>query len=126
MCCQYAGGRAEGAPQLRRELDTRNQGILACEAVYTVEQPVGHEGRVYPGVWHEGRYVAEAYLHPDGTLPHFLKGDLDVLFPKAVAGKELDETQEKEDPLEERGKELGKQKKSKATVEREKKEVTKQ
>ena len=89
MGCQYAAGRAEGAPQLRRELDTRNQGILACEAVYSVEQPVEHEGKVYPGVWHEGDYVAEAYLHPAGTLPHFLGGNLGAMFPRAVAGKAL-------------------------------------
>ena len=108
MGCVYAGGRAAGAPQLRRELDTRNQGILACEAVYAVEQSVTHEGHVYPAVWHEDAYVPDAYLHPAGTLPHFLKGDLDAMFPKAVAGKELEEVKEEVDPLEQRGKELGK------------------
>ena len=121
MGCQYAVGRAEGAPQLRRELDTRNQGILACEAVYSVESPVEHEGRQYPGVWHEDRYVAEAYLHPEGVLPHCIKGNLDDLFPRAVAGEECKECKEPIDVLEERGRKIGEEKKGRATVGRQKK-----
>ena len=45
MGCTYAEGRASGAPQLRRELDARNQGILACEAVLEGGQTVEHQGR---------------------------------------------------------------------------------
>ena len=117
MGCQYVAGRAEGAPQLRRELDTRNQGILACESVYAVEQSVEHQGRQYPAVWYEDRYVPEAYMHPTGTLPHFLKGDLDAMFPLAVAGEELVETKEEKDLLEERGTKIGESKgKKKATT----------
>lgn len=37
MGCKYSGGWAAGAPQLRRELDIRNQSVLAREAVYAVE-----------------------------------------------------------------------------------------
>ena len=116
MGLQYTGGRAEGAPQPRRELDTRNQGILACEAVYAVESPVEHEGRLYSGAWHAGRYVADAYLQPEGVLPHCLAGNLDAMFPRAVAGEECKEAEEEADPLEDRGKELGQQNKSRATV----------
>ena len=93
---------------LRRELDTRNQGILACDLVYAVENPVEQDGRVYPGAWHDGDYIADAYLHPTKVLPHCLKGDLDDLFPKATAAPELEELQEEKDPMEERGMEIGK------------------
>ena len=116
MGCQYAAGRAEGAPQLRRELDTRNQGILACEAVYAIESPVEHEGKLYPGAWHDGQYVADAYLQPEGMLPHCLGGDLDLMFPRAVAGEELKEVEEAVDPLEQRGEKLGRENTSRATV----------
>ena len=117
MGCQYAGGRADGAPQLRRELDTRNQGILSAETeVYDVEQPIEHEGHVYPSVWYEGRYVAEAYLHPTGTLPHFMKGNLDVMFPRAVPGEQLEEAKEAEDAMERRGEELGRKDRGLTTV----------
>ncbi len=105
--CEYAPGRAEGAPELRRELDTRNQGILACDLVYAVENPVKQDGRVYPGAWHDGSYIADAYLHPTEVLPHCLEGDLDDLFPKATAAPELEERQEEKDPMEERGTEIG-------------------
>ena len=81
-----------------------------------MEQPIEHEGRVYPSVWYEGRYVAEAYLHPAGTLPHFMTGNLDVMFPRAVPGEPLEEAGEEKDPLEQRGEELGKQKKGTTTV----------
>ena len=109
MGCKYAEGRASGAPQLRRELDTRNQGILACETELTDGPTVEHRGRRYPAVWYEGRYVPEAYPHPPSSLPHLLEGNLDVLFPLAVAGEELVEVNETEDPLEERGAKIGKQ-----------------
>lgn len=55
--------------------------------------------------------MPEAYLHPAGTLPHFLEGDLDAMFPRAVASKELDEVKEEDGPLEQRGKELETKKK---------------
>ncbi len=105
--CRYASGRAAGAPLLRREQDTRNQGILACELVYQAPNPVEHEGRVYPGTWHEGEYIADAYLHPEDVLPHMIDGDLNELFPLAVAAPELEEMREEEDLLEERGRRLG-------------------
>jgi hypothetical protein len=88
--------------------------------VYEVEQPIEHEGHVYPSVWYEGRYVAEDDLHPEGTLPHFFKGNLDVMFPRAVPGEPLEETSESKDPMEQRGEELGKQDKGMATVGRKK------
>ena len=117
MGCQYAGGRADGAPQLRRELDTRNQGILSAETeVYDVEQPIEHEGHVYPSVWYEGRYVAEAYLHPTGTLPHFMNGNLDALFPRAVPGEQLEEAKDAKDPMEQRGEALGRKDRGVTTV----------
>ncbi len=107
--CHYASGRAEGAPQLRRELDTRNREILACDMAYEVERPIEHNGRVYPGAWADGELVADAYLHPAEMLPHHIAGDLDDLFPRAVAAPELEETPEDGDDLEERGQKIGRQ-----------------
>ena len=107
--CTYESGRDEAAPLLRRDLDTHNRGILACELCYSPQDPVSYGGRTYPRAAGEEGDVPDAYPHPKDSLPHLLKGNLDVLFPLAVASEELAETEEVVDPLEERGVTIGEQ-----------------
>ena len=45
--CRFAGGRAEGAPQLRRETGVNNAGILAIEAERS-EDTICQDGWAYP------------------------------------------------------------------------------
>ncbi len=61
----------------------------------------------YPGVHLEGELVADAYLHDERRLPHTIGGDLNDLFPVAVAGPEIEETAEPKDELEKRGTAVG-------------------
>jgi hypothetical protein len=49
-------------------------------------------------------------------LPHFMKGNLDVMFPRAVPGEQLEEAREAEDPMERRGEELGRKDRGLTTV----------
>ena len=43
-----------------------------------------------PAVEYEGEFVAEAYLHHHDELPH-LHGNLEELFPRAIAEAEEEE-----------------------------------
>ena len=47
--CRFAGGRAEGAPQLRREAGVSHAGILAIEAARSADR-ILQEGWAYPAV----------------------------------------------------------------------------
>ena len=103
--CRYADGRAGTAPKLRQEEGGgRNGSILACEMVYAVEGPTIVEGGyTYPAVKEDGVWIADAYLHDPAVLPHQVPGDLNLLFPKAVAAEEFPEVPEEKDALEQYG-----------------------
>ncbi len=111
--CRFAGGRAATAPSLRRDLGHDEGGILACDMVYGVEgETIEQHGHVYPvetveladGVFEK---VANAYLHDVRKLPHAIAGNLDDLFPRAIAAPALEEEEEPQDPLESRGRAIG-------------------
>ena len=114
--CHFAGGRPEGAPELRTDNGQASQSLLACELVYEVENPVDQDGRLYPGVLHDGEYVAEAYRHPEELLPHQIQGELDDLFPRAIAPPVLEERDEETDEMEVRGTAIGRGSEAKSEV----------
>ena len=92
--CRFAGGRAAGAPSLRRT--GADEKLLALDMVYeVVGQTIERDGHSYPMVRyeHEGEVDAlpEAYVH-----------DTRLLFPRAIAADELQEELEQDDWLEER------------------------
>ena len=103
--CRYADGRAGSAPKLRQEeWGGRNGSILACEMIYTVEGPtIVEQGYTYPAVKEDGVWIADAYLHDPTVLPHQVPGDLNLLFPKAVAAEEFPEMPENPDLMEQLG-----------------------
>ena len=47
--------------------------------------------------------MPEASLHDGRVLPHQVLGDLEAMFPRAIAGEEEPEEPEAKDKLEERG-----------------------
>ena len=107
--CHFASGRAEGAPQLRRETGVNHAGILAVEAEQS-EERICQDGWEYPAVVLEefGRQnVPEAHLHDERVLPHQILGNLEGIFPRAIAGEEELEEPERRDALEERGRSIG-------------------
>ena len=79
--CRFAGGRAAGAPSLRRT--GADEKLLALHDIDVDALP-------------------EADVHDNRLLPHQLGGDLAVLFPRAIAAEELKEEMEPGDWLEER------------------------
>ena len=105
---RFAGGRAVEAPELRKTEGQGQKGLLACEMVYAVQgDTVEQDGYRYPAVEVDGVAVAEAYLHDERYLPHLIQGDLNELFPRALAAPELPEQEELPDALEKRGEALG-------------------
>ena len=107
--CHFASGRAEGAPQLRRETGVNH----TCVSAVDVEQSEGkicQDGWVYQAIALEdcgGQKVAEAYLHDERVLPHQVLGNLEATVPRAIAGEEEPEEPENADALEERGRSIG-------------------
>ena len=102
--CRYEGGRAEGAPQLRRGDPHAEPVLLADTDGATIEQ----EGIPYPGVWSEGELVPEARLHDASILPHQYGEKLQYMFPRAVAAEAPgDNDVTGDDPLLRRGLEIG-------------------
>ena len=57
-------------------------------------------GYTYPAANVDGVMVADAYVHDDEVLPHQVPGDLNLLFPRAVAAPEFPEISEPQDTLE--------------------------
>ena len=109
--CHFAGGRAEGAPQLRRETGVNHAGVLAVEAEQS-EERICQDGWAYPSVVLSefgGQIVPEAHLHDERVLPHQVLGNLEATFPRAIAGEEEPEEPEHADALEERGRSIGQQ-----------------
>ena len=107
--CHFVGGRAEGAPQLRRETGVSHSGVLAMESEHLAEK-VCQDGWAYPAMILEefGRQkVPEAHLHDERVLPHQILGNLEATFPRAIAGEEELEEPVRPDALEERGRALG-------------------
>ena len=51
--------------------------------------------------------MPEAHLHDERVLPHQILGNLDAIFPRAIAGEEELEEPERLDALEERGRSIG-------------------
>ena len=51
--------------------------------------------------------MPESHLHDERVLPHQVLGDLEAMFPRAIAGEEEPEEPEAKDELEERGRALG-------------------
>ena len=51
--------------------------------------------------------MPEAYLHDERVLPHQILGNLEGIFPRAIAGEEELEEPENRDALEERGRSIG-------------------
>ena len=69
--------------------------------VYAVEGPtIVENGYTYPATQEDGVWIADAYLHDLTVLPHQVPGDLNLLFPKAVAAEEYPEIQETADAME--------------------------
>ena len=54
-----------------------------------------------------GQRVPEAYLHDERVLPHQVLGDLEAIFPRAIAGKEELEEREVLGRLENRSRVVG-------------------
>ncbi len=102
--CRFTGGRAAGAPLLRRELNTQHQGVLAIDLQGHPEgRTMTRDGYVYKAVQYEDMLVPEAYMHDEKRLPHRQDGDLALLFPQAVAAQEPEDVIERMDWLEARG-----------------------
>ena len=105
--CQFAEGRAEGAPQLRSSTGEKQESVLVCDLV----QDGGDEattmvgGYAYPTecIEPEGIIVPNAHWHDLKCLPHCIGGNLDLVFPKAVAAPAMEEAPELADELEQRG-----------------------
>ena len=109
--CRFADGRAEGAPQLRREAGVNHAGVLTVEVAAGSEKDVVcKDGWAYRAVeipdWGSQR-MPEAYLHDERILPHQVLGDLEAIFPRAIAVKEELAELEILDRLEERGRAIG-------------------
>ena len=107
--CHFMDGRAEGAPQLRRETGVSHSGVLAVESEHLADK-VCQDGWAYPAVVLEefgGQKVPEAHLHDERVLPHQILGNLEATFPRAIAGEEELEEPEHPDALEERGRAIG-------------------
>ena len=107
--CRFFGGRAEGARQLRREAGVNHAGVLAVEVEESADT-VCQDGWAYPAVELEesgGQKVPEARLHDERILPHQIRGDLEAMFPMAIAGEEEHEEPPARDSLEERGRSIG-------------------
>ena len=107
--CRFSGGRAEGAPQLRREAGVNHAGVLAVEVEESADT-VCQDGWAYPAVELEesgGQKVPEARLHDDRVLPHQIRGDLEAMFPRAIAGEEEHEEPPARDSFEEWGRSIG-------------------
>ena len=75
-----------------------------------LEEKVCQDGWAYPAVVLEefgGQKVPEAHLHDERVLPHQVLGNLEAIFPRAIAGEEELEEPERADALEERGRSIG-------------------
>ena len=108
--CKYVGGRAQGAPELRRELGAKHEGILAVDMEADRDDLIVQDGYAYHMTKLEdgsGQVVPEAWLHDVRALPHQARGDLGALFPRALAAHELPEQPEGVDAIEERGRLAG-------------------
>ena len=106
--CEYQGGRAASAPQIRAGTGTSKGEMLRLEAqgVLTIEW----DGRRFPAVEHEGEPVAEALPQRPGILPH-MHEDMEERFPKAKACEALaDDDPIEHGGLEARGVQIGRQK----------------
>ena len=91
--CRSAGGRADGAPQLRREAGVSHAGILAIEAARSADT-ICQEGWAYAAVElveSGGQKLPEASVHNKQVFRHQILGDLEAMFPRAIAGKEPEE-----------------------------------
>ena len=51
--------------------------------------------------------MPEVHLHDDRVLLHQILGDLEAMFPRAIAGEEEPEEPEAKDRIEERGRAIG-------------------
>ena len=101
--CRFACGRAEGALQLRREAGVNHAGVLAVEAEESADT-ICQDGWAYPAVElaeSGGQRVPEARLHDEQVLPHQIRGDLEAMFPRAIAGEEEHAEPQARDLLEE-------------------------
>ena len=108
--CRFEDGRAQEAPQIRRDVGVRHTGVLACN-VADDTNTICQDGYAYTYTVLEdsgGQRVPEAYLHDESVLPHRIRGDIAAVFPRAMAADELPETPEIEDEFEARGVKLGK------------------
>ena len=102
--CEYRGGRAESAPQLRQTAGTR-----AEESLLTTlpGHRVLHDGRWWAATEGEYGLVPEAKPCPVNFLPHEMGAEMDELFPRAIACEAEEESEEDDDDLERFGIELG-------------------
>ena len=97
--CEYTAGRAESAPQLRKQEES---GILATETVSIppIQGPtIEVDGQLYPAIEVEGEMMAEAREYNGDVLPHLVDGDINALFPRAEACDELEDEEEALDDL---------------------------
>ena len=100
--CKFRSGRSDEAPQMRREVGTKEE-ILACDMIRPIEdEGFERDGYVYPTVEWEGERLPEAFPHDPRVLPHQVKGGLERLFPRVVACEERAELPEPSDWLETR------------------------
>ena len=69
--------------------------------LYEAQGPTIHQGGyTYPAANVDGVMVADAYLKDGEVLPHQVPGDINLLFPRAVAAPEFPENPEPQDSLE--------------------------
>ena len=96
--CYSVGGRAEGAPILRKTGDTEPLLTTQAPQIKTAEQmryTVGEmtenrDGYKYPSVRieDEGHPLPDAFLHDEAVLPHMIPGNLLMMFPRVYAAKD--------------------------------------
>ena len=100
--CSYRGGRAEGAPQLKRDKD-QQEPVLAVELYRrSSDGDFERDGFRYPTTQIEHadgqkELVPEARLHDPKVLPHMIVGELAYLFPRVVAAEPLQEAESDEE-----------------------------
>ena len=100
--CSFRGGRAEGAPQLKRDKDVQAP-VLAVE-LYRQDTSGDFErdGFLYPTARIEHadglkEDVPEARLHDPTVLPHLIVGELAYLFPRVIAAEPFQEEESDEE-----------------------------
>ena len=103
--CEYRGGRAGAAPQVRAGATTSKGELLHLKSL--VQNPVEWGDRVFERAADCTEQIPEAFSSQDGILPH-MHDDMADRYPQAVACAEsLDLDPPTHDGLETRGRREG-------------------